>query len=234
MDIAIASQLQREAAVLANLLQHVVEETQPGMHLRLGHPIQVDVDGDAGFLGVAYHRGRARRIQQLVRQRRPAEAERPHAEAAHTEVRGKLQVGLAITRHGRCRAAPAVVGKVVPQHADARLARVLALVREAAVDQHFAKADALRGEDAQQQFVRPGEMRFRETVGAQSILVCHHHQLVASHNETLQRGDHARQQRQLFIAVDLLVGRLLDQAAVTIDEEDLAAHVRLHEATSSV
>ena len=227
MRVAVAVEFQRKAAVLADLLQHVIEETQPGAHPRLGHAIQIDPDGDAGLFRVAHHGCGAWCIEQLVRDLAPAHAMRAHAEAAYAEVRGKLQVGLAIADHRRGGTAPAVVGQVMTQHADARLARVEALVRKAAVDQHLMETDALRSEDAQQQVVRATEIGLGKTVGAQAILVAHHHQFMAGCDEPLQRGDHARQQRELFVAVDLLVGRLLDQATVAIEEKDLAgSHAR--------
>jgi hypothetical protein len=61
-------------------------------------------------------------------------------------------------------------------------------------------------------------MRLRKTVCTQAVLVGDHHQLVTGRDDALQGSHHARQQRQLLEAVDLLVGGLFDQAAIPVDE----------------
>jgi hypothetical protein len=49
-----------------------------------------------------------------------------------------------------------------------------------------------------------------------------HHQLIAGVDQPLQRHDDIRQQPELLDRIDLLVGRLLDQGAVAVNEENLA------------
>ena len=55
------------------------------------------------------------------------------------------------------------------------------------VDQDFLKANALRAEDAQQQFLRPGKGSFGKTFGTETVLIRHHHQLITGGDEALQR-----------------------------------------------
>ena len=53
LQIALADELEREAAVTGDLLQHVVEEAEAGRDVDGTLAIQVDVDRDVGFLRLA-------------------------------------------------------------------------------------------------------------------------------------------------------------------------------------
>src|ERR1700743_371456 len=72
--------------------------------------------------------------------------------------------------------------------------------------------------------MRTVERSLRKRRRTEAVLVGHHDQLVPRGPATLPGRDDPGHQRQLLVAVDLLVGRLFDKAAVAIDEEDLAVH----------
>ena len=134
MGVAGAGQRQREAAVATDLLQHVVEETDPGCDLGAGLAIEIDADPDAGLAGDALDRGHARRIRDALRDRRPVVVVGTEPEAAHTEVARQLQIGLAVADHGAAREVQFARAQVVEHHADAGLARRRVLLLEVRVD----------------------------------------------------------------------------------------------------
>jgi hypothetical protein len=106
-------------------------------------------------------------------------------------------------------------------------ARRPVLVRKTFVDQFFPEDDALRGEDPLHQRMRPVEGVARKTVGAEAVLIGHQHELETGIAQFQHRRDHARDQAQFFVRIDLEIGRFLDQGAVAIHEQDAA-----HAATS--
>src|SRR5690606_20980840 len=97
--------LERDAAMLADLVEHVVEEGQPGGYLGVGAAVQVELDPDPGFLRAAFDYRAARRIGQLMGDAGPVplatELPGPQLEAADAEVGRELEVGVAVADHGR-------------------------------------------------------------------------------------------------------------------------------------
>src|SRR5690606_34745456 len=158
----------------------------------------------------------------------PAELRGFQLERAYAEVGGELVVGRAVADHGRAFPVDGTVLDVGQDQADARLARGLVLVRPAAVDQHVAEADALALEHLHHQVVRAVEGLLRILVRAQAVLVGDHHELVAGVAQLQQGRDHALDEAQLLVGVDLEIFRLLDQGADAVDEKD-----RGHAAASS-
>src|SRR5690606_16016051 len=96
--------------------------------------------------------------------------------------------------------------------------------RKVRVDQDFAEPDAFGREDVQEQALRTVEMRLREPVGTQPVLVADHDQPVTCLDRDLERRNRSRHQPELFMAVDLLVRRLLDEGAVAIEEQHPGRH----------
>src|SRR3546814_5161261 len=75
-------------------------------------------------------------------------------------------------------------------------------------------------EHLQHRPVRAVERFARKALSAQPVLVADDHELVAGIAQPQQRRDHAGNEAQLVVRVDLVVGRLLDQGAVAVEEED--------------
>src|SRR5690606_24423681 len=149
---------------------------------------------------------------------------RAQLEAADAEVAGELEIGLAVADHGRAVEVDAAVAQVVLDQPQGRLARGRVVGRPAAVHQHLAERDALAFEDLQHQVVGAVETCARIAVGAQPVLVADDHELEAGVAQLQHRRDHAPDEAELVIGVDLEVFRLLDQGAVAVDEEDPGGH----------
>jgi hypothetical protein len=147
VQVAVATETQREAAVLADLFQHVVEERQAGVDHGLGDAIQVDLDLGSGFLGEALDpRGAAHRQQMRDAGPVPGVAIRICAVAAGSRgsrLRANCDVGgrspTIAERASRCRD-PA--GS--PSPGRGRLAgQAWFSCAKLAIDQHLAETDAL-------------------------------------------------------------------------------------------
>src|SRR5690606_29996293 len=202
---------------------------------RLGHAIQVDPDADPGFARAALHLAAPRKRDQLVGDRLPvplaAELPRAQLEGTHPQVPGEGHVGVAVANHCRARPVDTAVAQVRQHQPDARLAGGRALFGQARVDQYVLEDDALAFQQLHQQAVRGLEVLARERRGAEAVLIADHHQPVAGVAQPQQRRQHAGHEAQLVEAVDLEVGRLLDQGAVAVDEEDRTG--RAHAAASA-
>ncbi|MNI41171.1 hypothetical protein D3C73_954160 [compost metagenome] len=224
VQIALGADIQRETTVLADLFQHMVEERQAGVDVRIAGTIQIQFDTDLRFLGIALDHRRTRRIGQCVGNARPvplaAELLGAQLEATDVEVVGELQVGDAVADHARARPVDAAVLQVGGHQANARLARRRVVVRPAAVDQHITENDALAFEDLQHQVIRAIEAGARIAFAAQTILIGDDHELVAGIAQFQQRRDHLRHEAQLLVGIDLEIRRFLDEGAVAVDEQD--------------
>ncbi len=165
-----------------------------------------------------------RRIQQPMRYLRPPQAFRPAPITGNAHIAREFEIGQAIADHRRARAIPTRIGEVIEHEPDLRLARVALLPREMAVDADGLEADALAGKDLQHEIVRRPEIGFWKTVRPEAILVGDHHQRIARIDDAPQCRNYIRQEFELGDCIDLLIGRFFDEAAVAVDEEDLAAH----------
>ena len=129
------SSVQREAAVLGQLLQHVVEEADAGADADRALGIQVDADADAGFPGLRATAARGAPAAACAmrgpgfRRRTAGLTRKP----AHAEVARRTRCPCRGRRSRRC--APrsiGVRGEVVAQQAGLRLAAVAAVRRRGA------------------------------------------------------------------------------------------------------
>src|SRR5690606_19539737 len=87
----------------------------------------------------------------------------------------------------------------------------------------LAKADALRREHLHHQRVRSFEIRAREAVRAQAILVGDDDELETLVAQLQHRRNHARHEAQSFVGIDLETGGLFDQRAIAINKQN-ASH----------
>ncbi len=111
-----------------------------------------------------------------------------------------------------------------------RLAAIAAVAGAVRTHADGVEREPLRLERAQHEVLRSFEIGQRKARRAQTILVRHHHQAIARVHQLAKRGEHAGHEADLVETVHLLVGRLLDQRAVAIDEQHLqrrGAHARL-------
>ena len=141
-------------------------------------------------------------------------------QALEPEVRRELQVRLAVADHEAVLRIDGVVTQVVGQQAGLRLAAVAAVGGRCGQKNSASKSMPCEAKRVRMKSCGSRNVGFRERVRAEPVLVAHEHEAVAGSLESQQRRNHARQQADLGEAVDLLVGRLLDQRAVAIDEQD--------------
>ena len=89
-----------------------------------------------------------------------------------------------------------------------------------AVDVLLAEVDALALQGLDDEVVYRPEGIFRKGVGAQAVLVAHHHQLVVGvlGNEG-EVAEYALGEYQLLEAVNLLILWFLNQGSIAVDEE---------------
>ena len=224
---------QREAAVLAELLQHVVEEAEAGGDGGFGDAVQVDVDPDPGFLGVALapRRGAAHRP---VHGRCRASPTRRRTAASAAGSRGcrrlsaNCDVGVAVADHRRARPVDAAVLQVGQTRPTPGL-RVGALscgqLQSISTSRNtmpwLSKICSIRSLRAVEGFARIA-------VAAEAVLVADDHELVAGIAQLQQcAAITSLHEAHLFVGVDLEVGRLLDQRAVAVDEQDRGLMRRL-------
>src|SRR5690606_31234673 len=83
----------------------------------------------------------------------------------------------------------------------------------------------------QHQVVGAVETFARITLGTETVLIADDDELEAGVAQLQHRRNHAPEQAQFFVGVDLEVFGLLDEGAVTIDEEDLRGHQGVPSAT---
>ena len=92
------------------------------------------------------------------------------------------------------------------------------LVGEMRTDEHRVEFDALRAEQMQYELVHVLEVLAREALASQAVLIGDHDQTIAGALQSLQCREYAGQQADLVEPIDLLVGRLLDQRAIAVEE----------------
>ena len=225
LQIALAVELEPEAAVLGQLLQHVVEETDSGGHFGSGRCVEIDFHDQVRLAGLAAHAADPRRIDDLADELLPTtRLPGVDPEATHAQVVGELQVGVAVADHHAGVAIHRSRAHEFIHQAGARLAAFAAVFGNVRANEDFGNFDPLGGEQRHQEFVRAVEVFLWEAVGSEPVLVADHHQFEAGILQFPQRGHDALRQPELRKAVDLEVGRLLDQGAVTVHECDARAH----------
>jgi len=165
----------------------------------------------------------------------PADGVRGHADTQRSdpEVRGEQQVRVTVPDHAAALVIDRSVGEVLCQQTGLRLATVAAIALEMRAEELGIEADPLRFEQAAQEILWLAKCRRGKRGRAQPILVAHEHEPETRVDQSLQGRDDARHQAQLRQRVDLLIGRLLDQRAVAVDEQDAGgAHDRATAASS--
>jgi hypothetical protein len=224
VQITLAVELHGEAAVLGQLLEHVIEEADAGRHGDRRGRIQVDHDVDAGFPGLAL-RGRAA-CGQLADDGGPGflfGALAPDAHTTDTQVSCELQVRIPIADH-HARSAIDTLHVLIDEPGGGLAARA-AIGFEVRAHEDGVELDALRAECVEDEVMRDIEGLLRKALRAEAVLVGDHHQPEATAFELIHGGEHAGHEADLVGGIDLLVVRLLDERAIAVDEQDLrAAH----------
>src|SRR5690606_12231979 len=236
VEVAAALDLEREAAVLADLLKHVIEEPDARAHGGLGIAIEIDLDANIRLARSALDDRGARTIEQHARDGLPGLVGRAvflDDESRDADVLRELEVFRAAADDGRAVAIEHAGREELADEPDARLAAAAVLLGRVRADQRRDERNALRREQRAQISVRALEFRAPEALAAEPGLIRHDDDLVAGARESRERGDHARHQHDLLRRVHAPVGRFLDQRAFSADEKDLTHHGLSVRATAS-
>ena len=239
VEVAPGLHVQRHAAVVDDLFEHVVQKTQPRRDPAAGRPASVEVEahGDPRLARFAPYLdpplSAADVLGDLLPRvgderaglRGPRFAQQPFAlpargeqDAPRPEVAGQQYIGRAVA-DDVARGQVVSAAEVVAEQARAGLSRGGSVALERAVDQLVGEFDPFAAERREHLFVCGQERRFGKGVGSQPVLVRGQHQLEIEPGEGLQRRDGAGYELQLPEAVDLLVRGFGDDRAVAVDEE---------------
>ena len=182
-EIAAAGELEREAAVARDLLEHVVEEADAGRDADRRPRRRGRRERDRWSRGCAAPRSALRgRSVKLTRDGRPAVvARRRRASRAGrgAEIACELQVA---ARSPMTAERARSIGAVARYSSTSRVfgLRQSQLVRRPVrADEHRVELDALRGEQRENELLRRAERRLRKARRAEAVLVGHHHEAVA-------------------------------------------------------
>src|SRR5256885_7898491 len=117
LQVTLAGELEREPAVLGQLLDHVIEEADSGVSLERGAGIEVDPHVDVRLLRAPLDSGASR--GQVLHHCGPclfARSMAAHAQPAHAEVGCELEIRVAVADHGaRAELDPAVAHMLLDQ-----------------------------------------------------------------------------------------------------------------------
>src|SRR5690606_25975914 len=157
VEIAAALDLEREAAVLAELLEHVIEEADARLRDGLGLAVEVDFDADVGLARLALDHCGPRPVEQHVLDVRPGgflRAALRDDEAGDADVLGELEILRSAADDRGAFAVEHARSEELADQRDAGLAAAAALVRAVRADQRRRERDALRREKSAKVGVR--------------------------------------------------------------------------------
>ena len=239
LQIALHTDGQVEATMLADLLQHVVEEAQAGRNVTLAASVQVYLYIYISFFsGTSYFRhpftGKkefsylvpilgsqsAIFLQSLFYQCALVVLK---IDGLTTKVLGQFHIGISVAYHEATRQIVFGIIQVFTQHTGAWLARRCIVFRETTVDEHFIKGDAFVFEGLHYEVMNGPKGLFRERRSTQSILIGHHGKLeIELATDETQVTEYFRIKLQLLVGIKLIIdGRFDDQRTVSIYEQNL-------------
>ena len=100
LEIPVTAEPETEAAVLGDLLEHVIEKADAGRYGRVARRIEIDCRLDASLAGVSHDACRTLRVTQDVHDLRPRQSVSMLAvdeQSAHADALGQLHIGFPIT-----------------------------------------------------------------------------------------------------------------------------------------
>ena len=205
--------------MVANLLEHVVEEAQTCRNVTTACAIEVETHEDVSLACGAPHFCNALTGIESLGNAFPCEAVLTEDECLATEVLCQLSVGLAVADDVAASLVDVGVLQVVGEHSRSRLAHGRVVFREVAVDELLVEGDSLVLECLQDEVMYGPERLFWERWRAETVLVAHHDEAeVGVSAYEAQVLEHPLGESQFLEGVYLFVGRLSDESAVAVYE----------------
>ena len=202
-------------AVFANLLQHVVEESQACLNVTVAVAIKVHLNIYIGLLGGALYLcsaltsiGNGSHLVPVA-----------HLQESATDVLCKFTVCITIANDIAVLDVVFGIVHVFLHQSRIGLARWGIVLREMGVYQDVVKLDTLAFQRIEDEVVDRPECILRESVGAQSVLVAHHNEkIVRMLAQKHEVADGPWYELEFLKSVNLLVSRFADNGAVAVDE----------------
>src|SRR5690606_13499164 len=147
VEVAAAFDLEREPAVLADLLEHVIEEADAGPRDRLRLAVEIDLDADVRFARLALHDRGPRPVEQHMHDVGPrlvGPAVLRDDVTRDADVRRELEVLRPFADDGGALPVENVRREELADEPDARRSAAAALVGRMRADQRRRERDALR------------------------------------------------------------------------------------------
>ena len=186
----------------------------------MARAVEVHADVDVGFLRRAAHLGRAFAGEEQLGNTVPRHAVAPQDERLAADVAGKQGIRLTVADDVGVGNVVLWVVHVLLHHRRAGLARRRIVLGKVAVNELLVERDAFALQRLEDKVMDGPERVLGERVSAQSVLVAHHDeaevQLLA---DKRQVTEHALSELEFLERVDLLVGRLLYESTVAVNEE---------------
>ncbi len=199
MQVAAAVELEREAAVLGELLEHVIEKADAARCADRSRVVEVDRDTDARFARLPV--GSRPSCAEFAHDRGPGFAGRAalaHAQAAHAEIRRELEIRVPVADHDARSEVHLLLAHPCVDEAGAQLAACAVVATQVRTDEHRLEPDALAREGVDDEAVRGIERRARKGRRAEPVLVGHHREAVAAVAQGRERSEHTRHEADLF------------------------------------
>ena len=219
VEVTFDADIEVDAPVTTNLLEHVVEEAKTGLNMAGSCAVESEADGNISLFRGASNAGSAFSVDDGLGSLLPTDVLVQDNSLA-ADVMGQLAVGVAVTDD--VAAGYIVVFRVVHvflHHPRAGFAGRGVVLREVRVNEDVIEVDSLSFQGLQDEILRWPKGFFRECISAQPVLIAHHHELVVGTlGNKSQPAEHTRLEADFLQGVHLLVEWLFDQCAVAIDK----------------
>ena len=206
-------------SVFANLLQHMVEESQSCADVAFARSVEVYLYPDVGLFRGAFHFGRTFSGKQQLGYFCPCYALIAKNKRFTTDVLGKLTVGFAVADNVRVCYIVLWIVDIFLNQSDVWLAGWGVVFGEVWVYQNLVEGDSFALKSLQYKIVYGPERIFGESLCSKAVLIANHHklkvQLLAYKGQV---AEHSLHEFQLPKTINLFVGWFFNQRSVAVDK----------------
>jgi len=226
VQVTLATNGQVNHSVLANLLEHVVEETQACLDVALAVAVEVNLHEDVGLLRSALYLGSALSAVgdghcPLPALSSCAAGSTVNLQESAADVLRKLAVSVPVANHKAVGNVIVGIVDILLYESCIGLACRCIVLGEVGVDEDIVEDDALALQGVEDEVLDRPEGVLGKGVGSQSVLIADHdHFVVGMLAQEGKRADSTRYKLQFLEGINLLILGLADEGAVTIYKEN--------------